>query len=105
MELIVVNIIFLFPLERRKPDYVDCDYAKRNKVREDCLHPVFDFETFALVCFLHEFFPAQAEFAAAAENRENQRAERKKVVAYDKIPEIKPCRAFAERVKMKHAVA
>ena len=33
----------LFPLKGYKPDYVDCDYAERNKVGENRFHPVFDF--------------------------------------------------------------
>ena len=68
------NLFQSLPLKRCKPDYVDCDYAKRNKVCEDWLHPVFDLESLAFVRFLHEFFPAKTEAAAAAENCENKRA-------------------------------
>ncbi len=33
----------LFPFKGYKSDYVDCDYAKRNKVGKNRFHPVFDF--------------------------------------------------------------
>ena len=56
------------------------------------------------ISFLYEVLPAPAK-AVAAKQSKHQGTEGQYIVGYDKIPEIQPCRACCEGLKMQDAVA
>ena len=83
--------------------YIDEYNGNRYDVSEYGLHPAFYPETLSGVCLSRKAVPAPAEFVAA-EQGENEGAERQNVVRDEEIPEIEPCGALRKGLKMENAV-
>ena len=78
--------------------------ADGNKILEDGLHPVLDFQALAGVCLSNKVVPSPAELPAA-EQCEDEGAYRQAVRADDEIPEVKPGTAVGKGLEVEHAVA
>lgn len=70
-----------------------------NDVHIKHFHALLNLKSLTCVGFRKEIIPAPAELFAAAEHCKDERTDGKKVAADDEIPQVKPCRTFAERLE------
>ena len=75
----------------------ECD-GYRNEIPEQRLHPVLHLQAGAGIGFVHELVPTPAEFIAA-EQRNNQGAQRQNIGGNYEIPEIQPGGTFCKRLE------
>ena len=92
------------PVEGDQAHDVDHQNAHGNHILEHGLHPILHLQALAGIGLGLEVLPAPAVALAAAEQRDDQRAQRQQVVGNDEVPQIQPCSALGKGLEGPQAV-
>ena len=97
--------MWLLPIEIDKAHDIDDKDGSRDYIAEDGLHPVFDLQALAGVCFSNKLVPAPAVALAAAEDNKDKGAQGQKIGRDQEIPQIQKCGPLSEGLEGKQTVA